>query len=155
MTATLFAVGTVEAVTALREQGYTVHPPGQTCQLPPVQPGARFADPTTSHEAAARALPKARTVAFALLEAFQRDTRYIGQYEGLTRDEVIFAARAAARHWTDIPDGAWRRVSELRSLGLIEPVVGVTRPGKSGCSQQAYRITDAGRAYISATRDQR
>lgn len=43
----------------------------------------------------------------------------------------------------------WKRCSELRKLGYIEPT-GITRESLAGQQQQACRITDEGRAHLAS-----
>jgi len=93
---------------------------------------ARRTDPGTSHDAAAQ-LSQKRTMMRRLLAAYA-----IGP---MTADEASHVCGYTPR------DGAWKRVSDLAALGLIEDT-DVTRPGRSGRAQMVRRITDDGRATL-------
>lgn len=96
---------------------------------------ARSADPQTSHDAAARLdAGRAGTIRRRLLVQF-------GRFPNLTADEATSAAGF------EPADGAWKRVSDLINLGLIE-ATGDTRPGSSGREQRVLRVTDAGREAL-------
>lgn len=94
---------------------------------------ARNTDPSTSHTAAARLSDK-RTMLRTLLTLY---TRW-----DLTAEEAAREAGYTAA------DGAWKRVSDLLRLGLLEDT-GEHRPGSSGRGQRVLRITDAGRREIT------
>src|SRR4249920_2245228 len=97
---------------------------------------ARSADPPTSHAAAERLdAGRAGTVRRRLLAQFVR-------YPSLTADEATSAAGF------DASDGAWKRVSDLKNLGLVE-ATGETRAGSSGRQQQVLRATEAGREAMT------
>lgn len=102
------------------------------------RPAARFADPITSHRAAASVKMRATSQRARLLRPF-------GQHADLTADE--------AWSYTAIPETAcyWKRVSELAAAELIEPI-GTTRRGRAGEPQTVYRITDAGRTVLASFR---
>ncbi len=93
---------------------------------------ARTSDPGTSHEAAAKLSDK-QTMMRTLLATY-RETNW-------TAEEASFVAGYSAE------DGAWKRVSDLKRAGWIEPT-GATRPGSSGRQQQVCRITDKGREAL-------
>lgn len=145
------------AIEALRQAGYVVHAPGEVCGI---VPGARRTDPSTSAKAAERAAPRARTVAAKLLAAYGFETRVLDRDRpgrgsvfgvpvpgpGLTADEAV--AVAEALHSTTL-GGAWRRISDLESAGLIEPTE-LERPGRSGRDQRVHRITPAGLALLAS-----
>lgn len=155
------------AIAALRQAGYTVHPPGEVCGI---VPGARRTDPSTSAQAAERAAPRAKSVAAKLLAAYGFEERVEGRTErsgsvygvpvfgpGLTADEA--AQVALSLDPTARLGGSWRRISDLGNAGLIEPavVVGtsspVTRPGDSGREQVVWQITPAGRELLASWRE--
>jgi len=92
----------------------------------------RTEDPWTSR-AAARQL-KANTMRRYLLLAFAVIPR--------TAEEA-----AGAAGYTPA-DGAWKRVSDLLNLGLIEDT-GETRTASSGRQQRVLRITAKGREALS------
>ncbi len=94
---------------------------------------SRSFDPTTSFDAA-KALGSAGTRRRRLLETF------------VTGDRT--AEEAAARAGYTPADGAWKRVSDLKNLGLIAPT-GSTRPGTSGREQDVLRITADGWAALT------
>lgn len=102
------------------------------------RPAARFADPITSHRAAASVKMRATSQRARLLRPF-------GQHADLTADE--------AWSYTAIPETAcyWKRISELAAAELIEPT-GTTRRGRAGEPQTVYRITDAGRTVLASLR---
>lgn len=91
---------------------------------------ARSQDPETSHKAARALGGRAGTMRRALLEVFRLAT--------LTAEE------AAAEAGYGPADGAWKRVSDLTNLGLLE-WTGLTRVGSRGREQRVLRITTAGR----------
>lgn len=93
---------------------------------------ARTGDPDTSHTAAVRLSDK-RTMMRTLLVAFNR--------RPLTSEE------AADICGYDASSGAWKRVSDLHQLGLIEDT-GLRRVGRSGRAQMVRRITGDGRAAL-------
>lgn len=95
---------------------------------------ARVSDPDTSHAAAAALSPKA-TMLRRLLVAYR-------EYGPQTTDEVIVSAGFGP------VDGAWKRVSDLLHLGLIEDT-GDRRPGLSGRDQRVCQISEAGQEYLS------
>lgn len=96
-------------------------------------PHARTTDPHTSHEAAHRLSDKT-TIMRAMLAEFAR-------YEnGLTAEWVCGL--------TDHLNGGWKRVSDLKRLGYIEPT-GKTVTGTSGRKQQLLAITEEGRAALT------
>jgi hypothetical protein len=93
----------------------------------------RTEDPWTSR-AAARQL-KANTMRRRLLEMFRR-------WGPLTAEGVANSAGYGAE------DGAWKRVSDLLNLGLIEDT-GETRTASSGRQQRVLRITAKGREALA------
>jgi len=92
----------------------------------------RLEDPETSHAAARKLDGKAKRT--RLLKVFE-----VGN---ATSEE------AAALAGFGPADGAWKRCSDLKNLGLIAPT-GTTRPGSSGREQMVLAITDAGRAALA------
>ena len=93
---------------------------------------ARTLDPATSHDAARQLTDKA-TMLRRLLAAYA-----IGP---MTADEATHVCGYTPR------DGAWKRISDLAQLGLIEDT-DVTRVGRSGRAQMVRRITDEGRRAL-------
>ena len=91
---------------------------------------ARATDPHTSLAAAKALGGKAGTMRRRLLFAYR-------QIEELTADEAAEQAGYSAE------DGAWKRVSDLLTAGLIEDT-GYTRAGRLGRQQRVLRITAAG-----------
>lgn len=89
---------------------------------------ARRTDPETS-KAAARSVDGS-----AMREALAEAYRAAGA-DGLTDEEA--GTRTGL-------DGAWKRCSDLRRLGLIEPT-GFTRRGRSGREQRVSRWTGGAR----------
>lgn len=94
---------------------------------------ARTTDPETS-AAAARSLSDKTTMLTRLLAAYHN--RRVG---GLTAEEATDEAGYEA------DDGAWKRVSDLRGMGLIEGT-DQSRIGRAGRLQMVLRITDLGKA---------
>lgn len=96
---------------------------------------ARSTDPATSKAAAARAQRK--SMLDSLLAAFCVH----GQ---MTAEEAAHACGYTAE------DGAWKRVSDLLAVGMLEVVVlpggqEKTRSGSSGRAQRVLQATKAGR----------
>lgn len=100
----------------------------------PARELARSDDPETSHAAARTLSGKAGTMRRTLLEAFDRRGP-------MTPEEVSLVAGYGAA------DGAWKRVSDLKTNGLIEPT-GETRPGSQGREQAVLAITTLGRSAL-------
>jgi len=90
---------------------------------------ARRSDPATSRDAA-EALEVARRVYRQLLDAFGS-----AGDAGLTDEEAI------ARAGLDSSGGWWKRCSELRGLGLIEPTGEVRRSPTTGRGRMVCRVT--------------
>lgn len=105
----------------------------------PVTATFRKTDPATSAQAALT-MPKAWNTHRARLLAVYALPEAIN---GLTDEE---ACRMA-----DLEKGGWKRLSELRQLGLIRATL-MTRPGTSGLEQQVCEITDAGRTCLKELR---
>lgn len=102
-------------------------------------PQARLSDPETSHASAARL--RARSTIVALLRVYAGEPLH-----GLTAEQ--------ASERVGNPDGAWKRVSDLQRLGLIEPAVdaygrSVTRTASSGRQQRVLTITGLGVATLA------
>jgi len=91
-------------------------------------PLARTNDPETSRKAAQSL--DAATMRDQLAQAFR-----LAGWHGMTDEEAGAA--------TGIP-GGWKRCSDLRRLGLIEPT-GSTRRGSSGREQRVSRWTGGAR----------
>lgn len=91
-------------------------------------PHARATDDTTSHDAAAQMSDKT-TMLVALMRQFAQ--------------APMTAEQAATAAGYTPADGAWKRVSDLIRLELIEPTEH-TRAGKSGRQQRVHQITAAG-----------
>lgn len=90
-------------------------------------PAARTTDPETSHLAARQNAPRRTSQAVRILRAY---------LEGPQTDE-----QAATR--AQVP-GGWKRCSDLRRLGYIEPT-GETAFTSYGAAANVCRITDLGR----------
>ncbi len=89
---------------------------------------ARTTDPITSHLATYDVKHRAPTQRELLLAAFAKHPA------GLTDEEAATIAGVPPRScW-------WKRCSELRDLGLIEPT-GMMRVGSAGSKQMVSRIT--------------
>jgi len=134
---------------ALRRAGYVVHHGDEACQLLtmpeplPVLPGARRSDPSTSHAAAQASLPGRRSQAWRLLLHYARNTSPQA-WGGLTAAEAVAAA--------GLPVGCWRRVSDLITHGLLEPLVDddgeeYVRGFRGGLPSRVLRISAAGTDY--------
>jgi hypothetical protein len=95
--------------------------------------GYRATDPATSREAALR--PFNRTSSRALLLA-----TYGRCHDGLIDEEAGLLSGVQSRC-------PWKRCSELRAHGLIEPT-GDVRMSTAGANQQVCRITFAGRRML-------
>ena len=119
-------------------------------------PIARASDPGTSHAGATAVQPRRGTQKFRILEAYYLERQDGGWYmTGLTADE---AAEAAGL--THV--GYWKRVSDLLTEGLLQPVhlpdtpdVDVTRPGRSGSLQRVLTISQAGIRAVEAAQRSR
>lgn len=98
--------------------------------------GARSTDPTTSHEAALLITAKAESHRILLLAEYAA-----AGTAGLIDDEA--GARAGLLH-----TGYWKRCSDLRNAGVIEPT-GDTRVGHAGREQQVCAITPSGSRVMS------
>jgi hypothetical protein len=99
---------------------------------------ARFSDPETSHEAAARLSTKQSHC--AILLGIYANQPYSQRSHGLTDDE--------AGELSGLENGAWKRCSDLRGQGFIKPVAKRLNK-KTGRRVQACSITIAGDASIS------
>lgn len=102
---------------------------------PEIEPGrhARRTDPETSHEAA-RQLSNKVTMMRRLLGTFAQAPRT--------------ASEAIARAGYGPEDGAWKRVSDLKRLGLIRDT-GLSLPGPFGRRQRVLAITHDGLKELS------
>jgi hypothetical protein len=93
-------------------------------------------------------IPTSRhTLAGKLLHAF-----YMDPGAGMTADEARVAASMS------VESGSWKRVSDLRTSGLIagmEDEQGglVLRPGDAGVMQQVWVITPYGRSVVAMMED--
>lgn len=93
---------------------------------------ARRTDPATSHQGARDVAPRAGSQKALLLQTY----RYAGT-RGLTDEEACTTTRG-------VGTGGWKRCSDLRRDGLIEPT-GEERVGSSGSMQMVCRVvTDGG-----------
>lgn len=145
---------------ALRAAGWTLHPPGAGCaevlSARRAGTGARRSDPVTSGKGDADVTRRAGSQAVRLLRAYARL-----EGEGATDSEARAAAGLSSRSCY------WKRCSELRAEGLIEPVrtsqpctdgrsvdLGpLTRPDvDTGSDRIVCAITDRGRAYLARFR---
>lgn len=97
---------------------------------------ARTTDPETSKKAAAALRPQ--SLRYRLL------LKYAGAvaeyFMGLTDEEACAMA--------NIGNGGWKRCSDLRRAGFIEPTGGVKPSRLSGRDCQVCRITEAGREAL-------
>lgn len=101
-------------------------------------PGARNADPETSHLAHEATKPRVGGARAWLLLAYA-DRAHWG---GLIDEEAAMLAGLSPRScW-------WKRCSELRALGLIEPT-GTTGTSSVGQQAQKCAITRAGMAVAA------
>lgn len=100
---------------------------------------ARSSDPQTSKDAAASLQDHDITsLCFRLLR------QYFILGDGLTDEE---AAKRAAGYGKQPSPGAWKRCSDLRREGWIEPT-GETRRASSGRQQQVCAITEVGKQQL-------
>lgn len=103
----------------------------------------RSTDPDTSRKGADHVRLRTGSQQAQLLRAYAHPAAL----EGLTADQAGQASGLA-----DNPRcGYWKRVSELRTLGLIADT-GTTRPGISGAEQMVCAITEAGLDAIGRLR---
>ena len=98
-------------------------------------PAVRFNDPDTSHKAADDINVRVGTQRYKILSAF-------GFGGAMTADEAQEASGVPVRSCY------WKRVSELRSIGLISDT-GVRRMGSSGSDQIVSIITAKGREVLA------
>lgn len=100
-------------------------------------PASRNTDPATSKMGERDVKPRRGSQAIRLLEAYRiTDT----SLAGLTDEEAARYAKLNA--------GAWKRCSDLRRAGYIQPT-GNLRLSSFGSMVQVCRITDAGRARLA------
>ena len=90
----------------------------------------RATDPDTSAAGARHIRPKVGSQIMLLLQVYRDHSIY-----GLTDEQACTLAT--------LVNGGWKRCSDLRRLGWIEPT-GETRPATSGVPQRICRITAAG-----------
>ena len=96
---------------------------------------ARSSDPQTSTDAAASVSFRKGSQLFKLLAEFHE-----AGVRGPTDDQAAMncgLTRKPRCCW-------WKRCSELRSMGLIESIAGVTRPTSVGEQAMVCRVTKAG-----------
>lgn len=129
---------------ALRARGYTVIPPGEMPPPPPVPARRSRPEPPPVIPALPTSL---RTQAGKLLSAYALEGA-----RGLTYDE------AKAEAGISDTESAWKRVSELRTSGLIDFVLDTHgeithRTGSAGIQQQVCAITEYGRAVLASLED--
>jgi hypothetical protein len=98
---------------------------------------ARHSDPETSHKAAAMPFRR-NSQRHRLLNCYSLDS------DGLTDEE----AAEAAEIYRGCP---WKRCSELREMGMIEPT-GEKRWSTMGAEQRVCKITAKGLATLEALR---
>jgi hypothetical protein len=84
---------------------------------------ARTSDPDTSHAAAGTLGSHAETMRVRLLEAIQAGAK--------TAEEAADACGYTANN------GAWKRVSDLKTAGRVRDT-GIRRPGRSGRAQVVW-----------------
>ena len=100
---------------------------------------ARYTDPSTSDLADA-SLRKREGAANVVRQGSHRHRALkVFRHTDATADEVQIV--------TDI-DGIWKRVSDLKNLGFVEPT-GRTRLSRAGREQEVLTITDAGLAALA------
>lgn len=101
----------------------------------PTTTSARRGDPSTSHEAAQIAAVGAESARGKILLAFARD--HLRGWSGMTSEGVVKLAGVGHQRTP------WKRVSELKAAGLIEPT-GQKVTGSSGAKAEVLHITEAG-----------
>jgi hypothetical protein len=69
---------------------------------------------------------------------------------GMTDEEVGMRTKVGTSSMFDLRVCYWKRCSELRKLGLIEPT-GETRVSSAGQKQQVCRITQTGVNHVNKT----
>ena len=99
------------------------------------RPAARTSDPTTSQRAAESVRLRAGSQRSRLLAVYLDS-------DGLTDEEAGAAAGLANA-------GYWKRCSELRNCGFIEPL-GFTRLSSAGERQQVCGLTEAGKVLVES-----
>lgn len=109
-------------------------------------PGARNSDPWTSHAAAKFIEPTAKNQRGKLLAAYATTTAQLS--DGLTDEEAQSLRPDVSRL-----SGFWKRCSELRQGGYIEPT-GKTRKSHAGVDCIVCRITDKGTAALNKIRSE-
>lgn len=102
----------------------------------PFPPGSRRDDWDTSKAAEKMISAKRTTNALAILRAY----RYVDR----TDEEAAEVARLLHSCY-------WKRSSELREMGLIEPT-GATRKGRAGTGRIVCQITDRGKWVLDEHR---
>lgn len=95
---------------------------------------ARRSDPSTSTEAVRKLTSRNAVGKLAL--AFYK-ARVVYGWDGLTTEAAV---RLAGLESLSCP---WKRVSDLKAAGIIEPT-GETAPARSGADQQILTMTDHG-----------
>lgn len=97
------------------------------------QPLARDSDPETSHKAAVQF--KRDSIRHKLLRQYNYNPAFA---DGLTDEEAAAVAY--------VGPGGWKRCSDLRNAGMIEPVG--TRTASTGAEVMVCKITFAGKREL-------
>lgn len=100
----------------------------------PWGPLFRSADPDTSTQAARDVIPRRGSQTMQLLAVYRNHALF-----GMTDEEAGIESGLAARPKCCY----WKRCSDLRTAGFIEPT-GDTRPSSAGSQMQVCRITAKG-----------
>lgn len=100
-------------------------------------PASRASDPETSKQGERDVRPRRGTQAMRLLQAYYDISKTLGG----TSDE-------GAARFAGLNNGGWKRCSDLRRAGLIEPT-GEVVLSQYGSSVQVCRITAAGIAHLA------
>jgi len=103
-------------------------------------PASRATDPETSKKGERDVRPRRGTQAMRLLRAYYDVRATLG---GMS-DE-------GAAQFAGLANGGWKRCSDLRRAGFIEPT-GEVVLSQYGSSVQVCRITDAGIAHLTEAR---
>lgn len=122
----------------------------------PLFVAARRSDPMTS-QLNRDAFVKKATQRDALLMTYalvwQHYEQTFGEWSStdgtLTDEEAGMQTPWGSASMYDLRICYWKRCSELRKLGYIEPT-GITRESRAGQQQQACQITDEGRAHLAS-----
>jgi hypothetical protein len=116
------------------------------CNAPKIQDTrpkvmSRRSDPSTSKRAAQKAKYRTGTHKDLLLRAYGRNPAGLTDEEA--GDEAGMPYHAAA----------WKRCADLRNDGMIAPLDGVERPGRSGSAMRVCALTDLGFATLRTMKE--